>query len=255
MPPPECPSHSTENTDAKEALKRTECKLLLLLLLSGIVLFVVHHSGLAALLIQLQQLQQLIRHSGPLGGVVYILLFVIAAVCLIPGSLLVIAGGLLFGPLYGTLLSVLASTLACAISFLLARWLGRRALVRAVGHTATFQAIERGIAHGGLDFLLLTRLIPLFPYNIQNYAYGLTSIAFWPFVLISAITTLPGLLIYTLMASSLATQGITWLFTLELSLAGLALFALVQLAKSWARHRGIDIVRLTRAETAERGPQ
>ena len=68
-----------------------------------------------------------------------------------------------------------------------------------------FQAIERGIAHGsGCDFLILTRLVPLFPYNIQNYAYGLTAIRFWPFSLISAVTTLPGLVIYSVMASELA---------------------------------------------------
>jgi uncharacterized membrane protein YdjX (TVP38/TMEM64 family) len=49
-----------------------------------------------------------------------------------------------------------------------------------VGHTAVFQAIERGIARSGCDFLILTRLVPLFPYNIQNYAYGLTAIPSGP---------------------------------------------------------------------------
>lgn len=50
-----------------------------------------------------------------------------------------------------------------------------------MGHTTVFQAIERGIARSGCDFLILTRTVPLFPYNIQNYAYGLTAIRFWPF--------------------------------------------------------------------------
>ena len=99
-------------------------------------------------------------------------------------------------------------------------------LLKYVGHTATFQAIERGIARSGIDFLILTRLIPLFPYNIQNYAYGLTAIPFWPYTLISALTTLPGIFIYTLMASELAAHGLTLAFILKLSLAGLALFAL-----------------------------
>ncbi|MDO2128190.1 VTT domain-containing protein, partial [Escherichia coli] len=80
---------------------------------------------------------------------------------------------------------------------------------RYVGHTAVFQAIERGIARSGCDFLILTRLVPLFPYNIQNYAYGLTAIPFWPFTLISAVTTLPGLVIYSVMASELAREGVT----------------------------------------------
>lgn len=110
-----------------------------------------------------------------------------------------------------------------------------------VGHTTTFQAIERGIARSGIDFLILTRLIPLFPYNIQNYAYGLTAIPFWPYTLISALTTLPGIFIYTLMASELAAHGLTLAFILKLSLAGLALFALVQAARCYARHKRVDL--------------
>lgn len=97
--------------------------------------------------------------------------------------------------------------LASSLSFLIARWLGRDLLQRYVGHTTVFQAIERGIAHSGCDFLILTRPVPLFPYNIQNYAYGLTAIRFWPFTLISVVTTLPGLVIYSVMASELAREG------------------------------------------------
>jgi len=103
-----------------------------------------------------------------------------------------------------------------------------------------FQAIEKGIAHSGIDFLILTRLVPLFPYNIQNYAYGLTAIPFWSFTLISAITTLPGIFIYTLMSHELASEGITLVFIGKLSIAGIALFALVQAAKAWARYKHVD---------------
>lgn len=158
-----------------------------------------------------------------------------------PGSVLVLVGGVVFGPWLGTLLSLVAATLASAASFLLARLLGRKLLLNYVGHTATFQAIERGIARNGIDFLILTRLIPLFPYNIQNYAYGLTAIPFWPYTLISALTTLPGIFIYTLMASELAVDGITLIFILKLSLAGLALFALVQSAKGYARRKRVEL--------------
>ncbi|WP_446715021.1 TVP38/TMEM64 family protein [Citrobacter sp. FP75] len=173
------------------------------------------------------------------GYALYILLFIIAALCLIPGSILVIVGGVLFGPVMGTLVSLFAATLASALSFLLARWLGRDLLLKYVGHTTTFQAIEKGIAQSGTDFLILTRLVPLFPYNIQNYAYGLTAISFWSFTLISALTTLPGLFIYTLMSHELASEGITLAFMVKLSIAGFILFALVQAAKAWARVKRI----------------
>ena len=210
-------------------------------LIFALVIYAIHAFGLFDLLTDLPHLQTLIRQSGLFGYSLYILLFIIATLFLLPGSILVIAGGIVFGPLLGTLLSLIAATLASSCSFLLARWLGRDLLLKYVGHSHTFQAIEKGIARNGIDFLILTRLIPLFPYNIQNYAYVLTTIAFWPYTLISALTTLPGIVIYTVMASDLANEGITLRFILQLCLAGLALFILVQLAKLYARHKHVDL--------------
>ncbi|EEY7016742.1 TVP38/TMEM64 family protein [Escherichia coli] len=210
-------------------------------LIFALVIYAIHAFGLFDLLTDLPHLQTLIRQSGLFGYSLYILLFIIATLFLLPGSILVIAGGIVFGPLLGTLLSLIAATLASSCSFLLVRWLGRDLLLKYVGHSHTFQAIEKGIARNGIDFLILTRLIPLFPYNIQNYAYGLTTIAFWPYTLISALTTLPGIVIYTVMASDLANEGITLRFILQLCLAGLALFILVQLAKLYARHKHVDL--------------
>lgn len=184
-----------------------ERKFLFACLIFALVIYAFHAFGLFELLTDLPHLLTLIRQSGLFGYSLYILLFIIATLFLLPGSILVIAGGIVFGPLLGTLLSLIAATLASSCSFLLARWLGRDLLLKYVGHSHTFQAIEKGIARNGIDFLILTRLIPLFPYNIQNYAYGLTTITFWPYTLISALTTLPGIVIYTVMASDLANEG------------------------------------------------
>ncbi len=227
--------------DIGNSTMNAERKFLLACLIFALVIYAIHAFGLFDLLTDLPHLQTLIRQSGLFGYSLYILLFIIATLFLLPGSILVIAGGIVFGPLLGTLLSLIAATLASSCSFLLARWLGRDLLLKYVGHSHTFQAIEKGIARNGIDFLILTRLIPLFPYNIQNYAYGLTTIAFWPYTLISALTTLPGIVIYTVMASDLANEGITLRFILQLCLAGLALFILVQLAKLYARHKHVDL--------------
>ncbi|HCW3028630.1 TPA: TVP38/TMEM64 family protein, partial [Escherichia coli] len=216
-------------------------KFLFACLIFALVIYAFHAFCLFELLTDLPHLLTLIRQSGLFGYSLYILLFIIATLFLLPGSILVIAGGIVFGPLLGTLLSLIAATLASSCSFLLARWLGRDLLLKYVGHSHTFQAIEKGIARNGIDFLILTRLIPLFPYNIQNYAYGLTTITFWPYTLISALTTLPGIVIYTVMASDLANEGITLRFILQLCLAGMALFILVQLAKLYARHKHVDL--------------
>ena len=176
-----------------------ERKFLFACLIFALVIYAIHAFGLFDLLTDLPHLQTLIRQSGFFGYSLYILLFIIATLFLLPGSILVIAGGIVFGPFLGTLLSLIAATLASSC------------------------------------------LIPLFPYNIQNYAYGLTTIAFWPYTLISALTTLPGIVIYTVMASDLANEGITLRFILQLCLAGLALFILVQLAKLYARHKHVDL--------------
>lgn len=229
-----------ETPQCKRSRYPAEYKLLIIIALLSVLTVVITFSGFADLITHFHHLQTLIRQSGALGWALYIALFIVATLCLIPGSILVMVGGVIFGPLWGTMLSLCAATTASALSFLLARWLGRDLLLKYAGHSATFQAIERGMARNGSDFLILTRLVPLFPYNIQNYAYGLTAIPFWSFTLISALTTLPGLFIYTLMASELVREGITLGFVLKLSLAGLALFGIIQGAKIFARQRQIS---------------
>ena len=106
-------------------------------LIFALVIYAIHAFGLFDLLTDLPHLQTLIRQSGFFGYSLYILLFIIATLLLLPGSILVIAGGIVFGPLLGTLLSLIAATLASSCSFLLARWLGRDLLLKYVGHSHT----------------------------------------------------------------------------------------------------------------------
>lgn len=132
----------------------------------ALVIYAIYAFGLFDLLTDLLYLQTLICQSGLFGYSFYILLFIIATFFLLLGSILVIAGGIVFGPLLGTLLLLIAATLAFLCLFLLARWLGRDLLLKYVGHSHTFQAIEKGIARNGIDFFILTCLILLFFYNI-----------------------------------------------------------------------------------------
>ncbi|XEH51549.1 TVP38/TMEM64 family protein [Edwardsiella tarda] len=187
---------------------------------------------LRALCSDLTALRQLLGTFGfCYGAIGYVLLFVVASLLLFPGSALVIAAALLFGAFWGTLLSLLAATLASACAFLLARHLGREWLLSRFGDRPLFQRIARGIGVYGVDFLIFTRLVPLFPYNIQNYAYGLTDIGFWRYTLISALTLLPGTWVYSYLAATLAEKGITWRVSVELLLCGVLLFALTQAAR------------------------
>ncbi|EOX7250977.1 TVP38/TMEM64 family protein, partial [Escherichia coli] len=140
---------------------KAECKFVVGSLTFALAIYLVYVSGIFNFINDLAHLQALIRQSGIFGYSLYILLFVIATLLLLPGSVLVIGGGIIFGPLLGTLLSLVAATLASSVSFLIARWMGRDLVLKYVGDTTVFQAIEKGIARNGIDFLILTRLIPL----------------------------------------------------------------------------------------------
>lgn len=130
-----------------------ERKFLLACLIFALVIYAIHAFGLFDLLTDLPHLQTLIRQSGLFGYSLYILLFIIATLFLLPGSILVIAGGIVFGPLLGTLLSLIAATLASSCSFLLARWLGRDLLLKYVGHSHTFEPLKKALRVTVLIFL------------------------------------------------------------------------------------------------------
>jgi uncharacterized membrane protein YdjX (TVP38/TMEM64 family) len=128
--------------------------------------------------------------------VVYGLIYVAAVVALIPGAALTIAAGALFGLVVGTITVSLASTAGAALAFLIARYLARDAVARWVRRYAKFEAIDQAIGEGGWKIVALLRLSPAVPFNLQNYLYGLTKIRFWPCVLTSWATMLPGTLMY-----------------------------------------------------------
>lgn len=132
----------------------------------ALVIYVIYVFGLFDLFIDLFYLQIFIRQSGFFGYSFYILLFIIVIFLLLLGSILVIAGGIVFGSFLGILFLLIVVTLVFSCLFLLARWLGRDLLLKYVGYSNIFQVIEKGIARNGIDFFILIRLISLFFYNI-----------------------------------------------------------------------------------------
>ncbi len=137
-----------------------------------------------------------VQRLGVWSPVVYGLIYVAAVVALVPASALTIAAGALFGLLVGTITVSLASTTGAALAFLIARHLARDAVARRVGRYPKFAALDRAIGEGGWKIVAMLRLSPAVPFNLQNYLYGLTKIGFWPCVLTSWVTMLPGTLMY-----------------------------------------------------------
>jgi uncharacterized membrane protein YdjX (TVP38/TMEM64 family) len=161
--------------------------------------------------------------------VIFIALYVLAAVLLVPASLLTLGAGAVFGLARGTLLVSLASTLAATVAFLLGRHLAREAVAGRIAGHERFAALDRAVAAEGWKIVLLTRLSPVFPYTVLNYAFGLTPVKLGHYVLASWLGMLPGTVMYVYLGTlaGAATTGPRSRTTGEWALYGVGLAATV----------------------------
>ena len=182
-----------------------------------------------------------IKELGIYGYLIFIGLYVISAVFSLPALVMTITAGVVFGPILGGFLSLLGATFGAIAAFFSARYFFRNFLLHKFGDSPIFIKIENGVEKNGIDFLILTRLLPIFPYNLQNYAYGLTSMKWLSFGLISFVTMAPGSFIYAYFAGEIAVNGVSQKMFLQLLIAGIILFLLSQVPKWFAKRKGIDI--------------
>jgi uncharacterized membrane protein YdjX (TVP38/TMEM64 family) len=143
-----------------------------------------------------QSLTDRIEELGAVGPIVFTLLYVVATVLLIPGSVLTLAGGAVFGLAVAFVTVSIGSVTGAALAFLIARYLARERIEELVRSRPKFAAIDRAVSQGGWRIVALLRLSPVVPFNVQNYLYGLTDINFWPYVIASAVAMAPGTFLY-----------------------------------------------------------
>jgi uncharacterized membrane protein YdjX (TVP38/TMEM64 family) len=124
------------------------------------------------------------------------LLYVVATVLLVPGMILTLVAGALFGLVVGTVTISVGLTLGAAAAFLIAWHLARERIAAFAARNRNFGAIDRAIDEGGWKIVAMLRLSPAIPFNLQNYLYGLTPIGFWPYVIASWLAMLPGTFSY-----------------------------------------------------------
>jgi uncharacterized membrane protein YdjX (TVP38/TMEM64 family) len=142
------------------------------------------------------------QRIGPLGAVLFGAAFIPAAVLLLPASLLTLGAGFTFGVLKGTIIVSIGSTAGAAAAFLVARTIGRDWAARRMAARPMLRAIALAVHVDAFKIVLLTRLSPLFPFNLLNYAFGLTSIPFGTYVLASWIGMMPGTLMYVYLGAA-----------------------------------------------------
>lgn len=172
-------------------------------------------------------LRRWVTGFGMAGPVVYGLAYVLGVVLFLPGAPLTIGAGVAFGLGVGTVLVSLASTTGAALAFLIARYLLRGRVERWVSGHERLAAVDRAVEHQGWRVVALTRLSPAFPFNLQNYAYGLTGVPFFQYLLASWVAMLPGTLLYVSIGAAgvelaaASTGASSWVST-TLRMVGLA---------------------------------
>jgi uncharacterized membrane protein YdjX (TVP38/TMEM64 family)/rhodanese-related sulfurtransferase len=140
-------------------------------------------------------LQAWVRDAGVLAPVVFMLIYALATVLFLPGSVLTLVGGALFGPLLGTFYNLTGATLGAALAFLVSRYLASNWVAAKAG--GRVKQLINGVEGEGWRFVAFVRLVPLFPFNLLNYALGLTKIRFVHYLIATYIFMLPGAVAYT----------------------------------------------------------
>ncbi len=162
----------------------------------------------------LKFLSDMIQEHFILAALIYIGLTVVACVVLaLPGVTFAILAGVIFGPWWGTLLCLIATTLGAIIAFIVGRFFLQDSIKPMVAKNALLKKILFDEA-GRSDIVLLaiTRLVPLFPYNIQNFAYGITDISLAHYSLYTFIFMIPGVALYTIGTAGFTSAENRWLY-------------------------------------------
>ena len=149
----------------------------------------------------LQQAVDWIEGLGPWGPVALVGLYVVSCVAGVPGSVLTLGAGAVFGVAVGTVAVFVGATVGACAAFLVGRYLARGWVAGRVADSPRFAAIDRAVGSQGFRVVALTRLSPVFPFNLLNYAYGLTSVSFRDYLL-GSVGMLPGTLMYVYLGSA-----------------------------------------------------
>ena len=148
----------------------------------------------------LQQVLVWIQSLGYVSAIAFILLYIIATIALVPGSILTLGAGVVFGVVWGSVYVLIGAIMGETLAFLLGRYLARDWIARKIKHNQTFAALDRALNQEGIKIILLTRLSPLFPFSLLNYAFGITGISLRDYF-IGSIGMIPMTITYVYLGS------------------------------------------------------
>ena len=183
------PTTTVEKADVKKSKRPIGRILIGILILVGL-LFLGREAGA-----YVPRFAEWVEGLGIWGPVVFILGYVAAVVAFVPGSVLTLAAGTIFGIVKGTILVFIAATLGATAAFLISRNFARSAIERRLEGDRRFASIDRAVASQGRRIVFLLRLSPVFPFNLLNYALGLTKVRLADYV-VASVGMIPGTLLY-----------------------------------------------------------
>jgi uncharacterized membrane protein YdjX (TVP38/TMEM64 family) len=175
-----------------------------ILLLSAVVcvMFLAWYFDLGA---QISQLQDWIKTLGFWGPIVFIVIYAIATVAALPGVVLTVGAGGLFGSFVGCVAVSIGSTLGAALAFLVARYFARQAVEGWLNKKEKFRKLDQMTEDFGPMMVAITRLVPLFPFNLLNFGFGLTKVPFATYVFYSWLCMLPMTVVFVVGSDALFT--------------------------------------------------
>ncbi|WP_263012383.1 TVP38/TMEM64 family protein [Laspinema olomoucense] len=141
-----------------------------------------------------------IEGLGVVGGIAFIGIYIAATVAFLPGSILTLGAGVVFGVVLGSVYVLIGATLGAIAAFLVGRYLARGWINQKIEGNQKFGAIDKAVAREGLKIVLLTRLSPIFPFNLLNYAFGITGVSLKDYAL-GSIGMIPGTVMYVYIGS------------------------------------------------------
>ncbi|WP_199288855.1 TVP38/TMEM64 family protein [Pseudanabaena sp. FACHB-1998] len=141
-----------------------------------------------------------IESLGYIGGLAFVGIYIVSTVAFIPGSVLTLGSGVVFGVVWGSFYVFIGATLGAIAAFLVGRYLARDWIGKKIEGNQKFVAIDRAVAHEGFKIVLLTRLSPIFPFNLLNYAFGITGVSLKDYALAS-VGMFPGTVMYVYIGS------------------------------------------------------
>jgi uncharacterized membrane protein YdjX (TVP38/TMEM64 family) len=179
-----------------------------------------------------QQLQTWLAKMGIFAPIIYIILYAIATLLILPSTPLNLTGGAIFGLGWGTVWTTIAALVAAIAAFVFTRTVGRELVTQKLA--GRWQAVDAEIRQGGLFYMFAIRLLPIIPYGLVNFTAGLTSIKFKDYLLGTLFGTVPGVLPFVMLGSGITQMSQGNILPL---LCALTLTGMLVGGATWYRHR------------------